>query len=70
MDLTVETIVLGSKDTRVCGPVYPPDGVKWEQQPGDAAAVTMARVTAPANGVEITFLRAVGGPNAFTVLAL
>jgi len=30
MDLTVETIVLGSKDTRVCGPVYPPDGVKWE----------------------------------------
>ena len=48
---------------------FSPDGVKWEQQPGDAAAITMARVTAPANGVEITFLRAVGGPNVFTVPA-
>lgn len=47
---------------------FSPDGVKWERNP-DAAAVTMARVTAPSNTVEITFLRAVGGPNSFTVPA-
>ncbi len=29
----------------------------------------MARVTAPANSVDIVFLRAVGGPNPFTVPA-
>jgi uncharacterized membrane protein len=42
---------------------------KWELDPKDAAAVTMARVTVPENSVEITFLRAVGGPAAFTVPA-
>jgi len=26
----VKTIVLRSKDTRVCGPVFPPVGIKWE----------------------------------------
>ncbi len=31
--------------------------------------LTMARVTAPANGVDIVFLRAVGGPKSFTVPA-
>jgi uncharacterized membrane protein len=41
----------------------------WERDPKDAAQITMARVTAPSNSVEITFLRAVGGPNAFTVPA-
>jgi|SRR5580658_1783190 uncharacterized membrane protein len=41
----------------------------WERDPSDAAHVTMARVTAPSNDVEITFLRAVGGPRAFTVPA-
>jgi uncharacterized membrane protein len=45
------------------------DPAKWERDPKDPAQVTMARVTAPANSVEITFLRAVGGPNAFTVPA-
>ena len=30
MDLTVKSIVLRSKETRVCGPVYPPDGARWE----------------------------------------
>ena len=45
------------------------DGVKWEKSPKDVAALTQARVTAPANQVEIVFLRAVGGPNVFTVPA-
>lgn len=45
------------------------DGAKWEQDPRDASAMTMARVTAPSNVVEITFLRAVGGPASFTVPA-
>jgi len=48
---------------------FSPDGVKWERDPKDAAAIGMARVTAPSNGVEITFLRAVGGPSVFTVPA-
>ena len=34
-----------------------------------AVGSTQARVTAPDNSVEITFLRAVGGPNNFTVPA-
>ena len=45
------------------------DGTKWEKDPHDAAGVTQARVTAPDNSIEITFLRAVGGPNNFTVPA-
>lgn len=45
------------------------DGAKWEREPKDAG-VTMARVTAPSNVVEITFLRAVGGPAALTVPAM
>ncbi len=45
------------------------DPAKWERDPKDPAQVTMARVIAPTNEVEITFLRAVGGPNAFTVPA-
>jgi uncharacterized membrane protein len=45
------------------------DGSKWERDPRDAAAVTAVRVTAPQNSVEITFLRAVGGPNNFVVPA-
>jgi uncharacterized membrane protein len=45
------------------------DGANWERDPKDASGLAMARVTAPANGVEIVFLRAVGGPKAFTVPA-
>lgn len=45
------------------------DGAKWEKDPRNSSDVTMARVTAPSNVVEITFLRAVGGPAAFTVPA-
>jgi uncharacterized membrane protein len=35
----------------------------------DPSGVTTVRVTAPDNSVEITFLRAVGGPNNFVVPA-
>jgi uncharacterized membrane protein len=45
------------------------DGETWDRAPKDAAGLTMARVTAPANQVEITFLRAAGGPNSMTVPA-
>jgi uncharacterized membrane protein len=51
------------------GAVSPGDPAKWDRDPKDAAQITMARVTAPSNDVEITFLRAVGGPRAFTVPA-
>jgi hypothetical protein len=30
MDVIVKSIVLLSKDTRVCGPVHPPNGVEWK----------------------------------------
>jgi uncharacterized membrane protein len=45
------------------------DGKKWEASPADATAVAFARATAPDNEIEITFLRAVGGPESFTVPA-
>ena len=38
-------------------------GVVIEFDSKDPASVTTVRVTAPDNSVEITFLRAVGGPN-------
>jgi uncharacterized membrane protein len=44
-------------------------GSRWETDPKVPSAVNMARVTAPANGVDIIFLRAVGGPKSFTVPA-
>ena len=45
------------------------DGAAWSAGPKDPSAITMARVTAPSNGVDIIFLRAVGGPASFTVPA-
>ncbi len=48
---------------------FSPDGVRWERDPKDASSLKQVRVTAPANSVEITFLRAVGGPATFTVPA-
>lgn len=45
------------------------DGKKWDASPADASTVAYARVTAPDNDVEIMFLRAVGGPESFTVPA-
>jgi uncharacterized membrane protein len=60
---------LGTKEFTGVIVEFSKDGEKWEKDPKDAAEMTLARVTAPSNSVEITFLRAVGGPNAFTVPA-
>ncbi len=43
------------------------DGALWERDPKDASGLSQARVTTPANGVDIVFLRAVGGPKSFLV---
>jgi hypothetical protein len=45
------------------------DGSIWDRDPKDPSGLTMARVTAPANSVDIVFLRAVGGPPSLTVAA-
>jgi hypothetical protein len=45
------------------------DGEHWDPQPRELTAVRLARVTAPENHLEITFLRAVGGPESLTVPA-
>jgi Flp pilus assembly protein TadG len=45
------------------------DAKQWTADPGDPVTLAYARVTAPANDVEILFLRAVGGPESFTVPA-
>jgi hypothetical protein len=45
------------------------DGRQWDTEPKDIAGLHFARVTAPDNHVEIMFLRAVGGPQQFTVPA-
>jgi uncharacterized membrane protein len=60
---------LGTQEFRGVLVEFSADGSKWEKDPKDAASVVQARVTAPDNEVEITFLRAVGGPNSFTVPA-
>jgi hypothetical protein len=59
---------LGTKEFTGVIVEFSKDGTKWEQYPKDSG-MTMARVSAPANSVEITFLRAVGGPASFTVPA-
>ena len=45
------------------------DGTRWESSPASASGVHEARVTAPNNAVEITFLRVAGGPASFAVAA-
>jgi len=45
------------------------DGSKWDRDPKDTSQLTQVRVTAPANGVDIVFLRAVGAPKSITVPA-
>ncbi len=59
---------LGSQEFTGVIVEFSKDGAQWEKKPKDPG-VTMTRITAPANSVEITFLRAVGGPAAFTVPA-
>ena len=60
---------LGTQEFRGVIVEFSADGRKWETEPTDAANVKTVRVTAPDNSVEITFLRAVGGPNNFVVPA-
>jgi len=60
---------LGTQEFRGVVVEFSEDGAKWETEPRNPAAVAAARVTAPDNSVEITFLRAVGGPNNFVVPA-
>jgi hypothetical protein len=45
------------------------DSGHWEEKPSDMHAVHFVRVTAPDNQMGILFLRAVGGPESFTVPA-
>jgi Flp pilus assembly protein TadG len=45
------------------------DNEHWDPQPKDAAALHFVQVIAPDNHVAIVFLRAVGGPESFTVPA-
>jgi uncharacterized membrane protein len=60
---------LGTQEFRGVVVEFSADGSRWEKDPRDAASVTQARVTAPDNSVEITLLRAVGGPDHFVVPA-
>lgn len=60
---------LGTREFKGVVVEFSATGEKWERNPKDAPLMTLARVTAPANDVEITFLRAVGGPDKLTVPA-
>ena len=60
---------LGTQEFENVAVEFSADGERWERDPKDAAGLAYARVTAPDNRVEITFLRAVGGPQQFTVPA-
>jgi hypothetical protein len=62
---------LGTEDFRGVVVDFSADSQHWEPEPkpDDLAALRYARVTAPDNRVEIAFLRAVGGPETFTVPA-
>jgi len=53
---------LGTSEFKGIVVEFSADGTKWEADPKDATAVKLARVIAPDNNLEITFLRAVGGP--------
>jgi hypothetical protein len=60
---------LGTEDFKGVVVEFSADGKQWEAEPKDLKALHFARVTAPDNQVEIMFLRAVGGPQSFTVPA-
>ena len=60
---------LGTEDFRGVVIEFSADGSNWEKDPKDATAVRFARVTAPDNNLDITFLRAVGGPQRLNVAA-
>lgn len=60
---------LGTEDFRGVVIEFSADQLHWEKDPKDAAAIRFARVIAPDNNLEITFLRAVGGPQNLNVPA-
>ena len=60
---------LGTQEFKNVQVDFSSDGRTWEASPKDAAAIKLARVTAPSNDVEIVFLRGVGGPDSLTVPA-
>ncbi len=60
---------LGTQEFKGVVVEFSADGSRWEADPREPGSMTQARVTAADNSVEITFLRAVGGPNNFTVPA-
>jgi uncharacterized membrane protein len=60
---------LGTSEFKGVVVEFSADGSKWESDPKDASGMKIARVIAPDNNLEITFLRAVGGPPSFRVAA-
>jgi uncharacterized membrane protein len=60
---------LGTKSFEGVTVEFSADAKKWSAKPDELGALTFARVTAPQNSVDITFLRAVGGPESFVVPA-
>ena len=60
---------LGTQNFENVAVEFSADGEHWESEPKDPSPLRYARVTAPDNQVEIMFLRAVGGPQRFTVPA-
>ena len=45
------------------------DGSRWEAEPRDPALTQFARVSLSEDNLDITFLRAVGGPESFAIPA-
>jgi len=60
---------LGTKRFSGVAVDFSADQQHWDKSPKEGETVHFVRVTAPSNEVEITFLRAVGGPDSFTVPA-
>jgi Flp pilus assembly protein TadG len=60
---------LGTQKFEAVAVEFSADAKDWSNDPDDVSVLAYARVTAPDNAVNITFLRAVGGPESFTVPA-
>ena len=60
---------LGTEAFRGVQVEFGPDSEHWDTVLKDAAALHFVRISAPDNHVAIVFLRAVGGPESFTVPA-
>jgi uncharacterized membrane protein len=60
---------LGTKSFEGVTVEFSADAKKWSATPENSGGLVYARVIAPRNSVDITFLRAVGGPESFVVPA-